>query len=100
MSSDDFARVLAEAGEPPAAKLPDGWEKLARMREDLAAHRARAAARWAANAEQRRAALELYQRTSEAAGAAPGRIPPWLGEAGPSLEIFGAWPMTGPPRAG
>lgn len=94
MRSDDFARVLAEAGEPDPGPRPDGWdgwdgwEMLARMHEDVATLRARAAARWAVNADQRRAALELYRHTCEAEGADPGRIPPWLGD-GPSFDVFG-----------
>ena len=93
MSSDDFARVLAEAGEDPLGPRPDGWERwesLASMLEGVAALRAESAARHAAGADRRRAARELYQQTRAAAGLAPGRVPPWLADDGPVFHFYGS----------
>ncbi len=88
---EDFSRVLREAGEAQPGPRPAGWDGdalLAGMREDLAAHTAARAARWAAGAARRRAARQLYERTRQQAGSGPGLVPPWLGEDAPPFSIM------------
>ena len=87
---DDFARVLAEAGEPAPEPRPPGWDgdaSLARMREDLAAYTAARAARWAAGDAHRQAARELYERTRQEAGSPPVPAPPWMSDEAPPFRI-------------
>ena len=85
--SSDFARVLAEAGEPPPGPRPAGWDAaamLARMREDAAALRAGRAARHARNASHRQAGRELYEQTRQQA--AP--LLPWMGDEPPPFWLL------------
>lgn len=91
VTGGEFARVLAEAGEPPAADRPEGWAgsaALASMREAVAVHTAARAARWAVNAGRRRAGREAYEAACEAAGASPGHLPPWLADEPPAWELL------------
>ena len=89
--AEDFARVLAggrASRGPPAGRLG----RLGAARADdrgPGGHQARMAGRWAVNAGRRRAAVELYQAVRQAAGAGPGRIPPWL-DGGPAFRFSGS----------
>lgn len=69
MSTDgDFARVLAEAGEPEPAELTPAERMLAELQADVAEVDAGRRARWERNAAARQAGIEAYQRANEAAG--------------------------------
>jgi len=82
-AAGDFARVLAEAGEPDPAELPPGERQLAELRARVAELNAGRMARWLRNEAPRRAGLEAYQRANAAAGI-----------EGPALDHF---PWMGPP---
>jgi len=77
---DDFARVLAEAGEARARELPRGERDLAALRAGMAEAYADRMARWLRNAAAREAAFAAYERANAAAGI-EGRPPghfPWM----------------------
>jgi hypothetical protein len=91
MATDDLARVLEAAGEPPPGERPPGWEgeaMLARMRESVAAYTACRAAKHARHADSRRQAREVYERARQDAGQEPGPLPPWLCDEPPRFWIM------------
>ena len=77
---DEFARVLAEAGEPePAERDPIG-RAMAEVQAGMDEQYASQMARWLRNADARAAAIEAWQRANEAAGidgGDPERVP-WM----------------------
>jgi hypothetical protein len=82
----DFARVLAEAGEPAPAELPAGERVLAEIREQLTALNARRLARWLANAPAREQGLAAYRKARAESGEDDGRVP-WS-EPPPPVQIW------------
>ena len=67
-TGDDFARVLAEAGEDQPAELPLGERILAKLQAAVAELDAERLIRWQRNDAARQAAAEAYERANEAAG--------------------------------
>ena len=91
-AGQDFARVLAEAGEDPPGPRPAGWvgeAALATMREHLAAAIAARAARHARGAAGRQAARRAWERAHQQAGSTPGPAPAWLCDDLPDFRVIG-----------
>lgn len=86
---DDFARVLAEAGEPEPAERPAGVRALAEVQARVEELNAARMARWLQLEASRRAGWEAYQlgRARMGIKAAPAEACPWL-TAPPRIRIW------------
>ena len=77
MSNDDFARVLAEAGEPVLAEADPVERALAEILAGLAELHASQIARWLRNEPSRTAAVSAWQQANAAAGIEGGDPERW-----------------------